>query len=246
MQQPELGKLIAEKRKAKGLTQDELVEKCKLNVRTLQRIEAGEVMPRSFTLKVIAKELDLNFYERGVYACLKDWIGAGIKVINLKSTLMKKVSILSATTLIVLLGAFMFNFISGERSEAVLRKYIEQHNRNTISWFNSGKVEKIMAAYASDACFYRNGHPAYCCKEDISTIMQRAINTHSFKLTEIQLLSLKVTNDLAIEKSLVSSELSSGEIVKTINIQEWQRIDGDWLIVNDIDVLVTETVDSNE
>ncbi|MCS5489833.1 helix-turn-helix domain-containing protein [Algoriphagus limi] len=47
MKQPELGKKISELRKAKGMTQEELVEKCNLNVRTIQRIEAGEVTPRS-------------------------------------------------------------------------------------------------------------------------------------------------------------------------------------------------------
>ena len=43
MNQPELGRKIVELRKAKGLTQEELVEICNLNVRTLQRIESGEV-----------------------------------------------------------------------------------------------------------------------------------------------------------------------------------------------------------
>lgn len=53
MKQPELGCKILELRKQKGLTQEELVELCNINVRTIQRIEAGEVTPRSFTLKTI-------------------------------------------------------------------------------------------------------------------------------------------------------------------------------------------------
>ena len=53
MNQPDLGKKIAELRKAKGFTQEELVEKCNLSVRTLQRIESGEVTPRSYTVKII-------------------------------------------------------------------------------------------------------------------------------------------------------------------------------------------------
>jgi len=53
MEQPELGQKIIELRKYKGLTQEELVEKCNINVRTLQRIESGEVNPRSFTIKMI-------------------------------------------------------------------------------------------------------------------------------------------------------------------------------------------------
>jgi transcriptional regulator with XRE-family HTH domain len=61
MKQPELGKKLTELRKAKGLTQEELVEKCNINVRTIQRIEAGEVTPRSFTVKVILAAMDYSF-----------------------------------------------------------------------------------------------------------------------------------------------------------------------------------------
>jgi len=57
MKQPELGKKISEMRKAKGLTQEELVELCNLNVRTIQRIEAGEVTPRSYTVKALFEAL---------------------------------------------------------------------------------------------------------------------------------------------------------------------------------------------
>lgn len=60
MNQPELGKKIADLRKSKGFTQEELVEKCNLNVRTLQRIESGEVTPRIYTLKMIFAALDYN------------------------------------------------------------------------------------------------------------------------------------------------------------------------------------------
>ena len=58
LNQPDLGKKIAELRKAKGLTQEELVEKCNLSVRTLQRIESGDVVPRSYTIKTIFTALD--------------------------------------------------------------------------------------------------------------------------------------------------------------------------------------------
>ena len=60
MKQPELGKKIAELRKAKGLTQEELVEMCNVSVRTIQRIETGEVEPRSYTVKTILAALDYN------------------------------------------------------------------------------------------------------------------------------------------------------------------------------------------
>ena len=60
MRQPALGIKIAELRKAKGLTQEELVEKCNISVRTIQRIETGEVTPRSYTIKTILAALDYD------------------------------------------------------------------------------------------------------------------------------------------------------------------------------------------
>lgn len=48
-------------RKRKGLTQEELAEQSKVTVRTIQRIESGETMPRAFTLKAIAAALDVPF-----------------------------------------------------------------------------------------------------------------------------------------------------------------------------------------
>ncbi len=58
MKQPELGRKIVELRQQKGLTQEELVEQCNISVRTIQRIEAGEVSPRIYTIKTILSALD--------------------------------------------------------------------------------------------------------------------------------------------------------------------------------------------
>lgn len=60
MKQPELGKKLAEIRKGKGITQEELVDRCNVTVRTIQRIEAGDVVPRLVTMKLIAEALDCN------------------------------------------------------------------------------------------------------------------------------------------------------------------------------------------
>jgi len=63
MKQPELGNRISELRKARGLTQEELVEKCNISVRTIQRIETGEVNPRSYTVKTILSALGSDIKE---------------------------------------------------------------------------------------------------------------------------------------------------------------------------------------
>ena len=60
MKQPDLGKKILELRKQKGLTQEELVELCNINVRTIQRIEAGDVTPRTYTVKTILEALGID------------------------------------------------------------------------------------------------------------------------------------------------------------------------------------------
>jgi uncharacterized Tic20 family protein len=58
-----IGKKIVQFRKVKGLTQEMLSELTGLNVRTIQRIESGEVDPRLHTLKTIAEALGVNLEE---------------------------------------------------------------------------------------------------------------------------------------------------------------------------------------
>lgn len=58
MKQPELGSTIIKLRQEKNLTQEELVEQCNISVRTLQRIEAGDVTPRDYTIKTILSVLN--------------------------------------------------------------------------------------------------------------------------------------------------------------------------------------------
>jgi transcriptional regulator with XRE-family HTH domain len=61
MQQPELGSRLIALRKEKNLTQEELVEKSHVSVRTIQRIESGEVMPRLSTVKILWEALGEKF-----------------------------------------------------------------------------------------------------------------------------------------------------------------------------------------
>lgn len=64
MKQPELGKKILVLREEKNLTQKEMAESCHIDIRTVQRIEAGEVTPRPSTLRLIAElfECDINLF----------------------------------------------------------------------------------------------------------------------------------------------------------------------------------------
>lgn len=56
----EIGKKIKEIRKKKGLSQEELAESAKVNLRTIQRIENNESEPRGKTLNLICNVLNIN------------------------------------------------------------------------------------------------------------------------------------------------------------------------------------------
>ena len=63
MDKTSIAKKIIHFRKLKGITQEGLAEITGLNVRTIQRIESGEVDPRLYTLKSIADALGVNLEE---------------------------------------------------------------------------------------------------------------------------------------------------------------------------------------
>jgi len=61
MNQPDLGLKVSELRQQKGLTQEQLAERCEVSPRTIQRIESGEVDPRAYTLQCLGAALEFDF-----------------------------------------------------------------------------------------------------------------------------------------------------------------------------------------
>jgi transcriptional regulator with XRE-family HTH domain len=57
------GARISILRKTKGLSQESLAEATKISLRTIQRIESDNTMPRPYTLKAIATALDVSMDE---------------------------------------------------------------------------------------------------------------------------------------------------------------------------------------
>lgn len=64
MTQPILGTRIAELRNQKGITQKELADACNIDIRTIQRIETGKVLPRMYTIRLLAAALgtDISYF----------------------------------------------------------------------------------------------------------------------------------------------------------------------------------------
>jgi transcriptional regulator with XRE-family HTH domain len=58
---------IIQERKSKGLTQEELADLAGITLRTIQRIEKGDTMPRGYTLKMLAKALGKPVEELAMY-----------------------------------------------------------------------------------------------------------------------------------------------------------------------------------
>src|SRR5688572_24734641 len=54
---------ISNARRSAGLTQEELAQRAQLAVRTVQRIETGQSIPRMYSLRAIAKALDIPYSE---------------------------------------------------------------------------------------------------------------------------------------------------------------------------------------
>jgi len=52
---------VKESRLAKGYTQQELSDLSNISVRSIQRIENGEIIPRSYTLKTLGSILGISF-----------------------------------------------------------------------------------------------------------------------------------------------------------------------------------------
>ncbi|MCJ7703843.1 MAG: helix-turn-helix domain-containing protein, partial [Anaerolineales bacterium] len=63
MKQPDLGLKVAELRQQKGFTQEQLANDCDITVRTIQRIESGEVDPRAYSITMLSQVLEFNFAE---------------------------------------------------------------------------------------------------------------------------------------------------------------------------------------
>jgi transcriptional regulator with XRE-family HTH domain len=165
MKQPELGKKIAELRKAKGLTQEELVSKCNITVRTLQRIESGVVTPRSYTIKMLFAAMDYNIYnlsrsdsEKKVFTFFRDKTKQlyryVIDLFNLKTNTMKKISILS--TAAIILTVSLFFLCSESRAQKTKEfKFVTSNGRGIIYQFPRGS--SIYISNMKDTADYKIG-----------------------------------------------------------------------------------------
>lgn len=226
MTQPELGRKIAELRKARGLTQEELVEKCRLSVRTLQRIESGEVVPRSHTIKVIFEALGYEVFDNASRSSGKLFTSLQT-LFNLRINTMKKISVLAiaAATTVVLLLTLTPEGKAQEKEAA--REYITSRSEDFVRWFNAGQLDSLLSLYAEDACLLTVG----CGKPAIRDFYASQMRMLTFR--NLGATSVSVADSVAVEKGrwavLLGDARISGEYMT-----EWRYRNGRWIIVFDI------------
>lgn len=96
---------LREGRLSKGLTQKELAEKSNISIRSIQRIENGDLMPRSYTLKTLASILELSF-EEFMATARRQHIVIGDTDVDVSSNKTQRVILSIGATLVILLLGF--------------------------------------------------------------------------------------------------------------------------------------------
>ncbi len=98
---------LREGRLSKGLTQKELAEQSRISIRSIQRIENGDLIPRSYTLKTLAATLELSFEEFLVIA-RRQQVEIGDQDVQVTSHRAPRVILSVGVSLVVLLLAFAY------------------------------------------------------------------------------------------------------------------------------------------
>lgn len=244
MKQPELGRKISQLRKAKGLTQLELAEKCNLSLRTIQRIESAEVMPRSYTIKLIFKNLDYEIYssfgklsyslDRTAYRT-GNWFNKAyrylIDLFNLKTNTMKKITILSLPCIsIALLLLFAGQETKAQDKEMVISE-LNNFNAEFVNWFNSGQIDSLGMMYNENSCMIPANYREVHGREDIIAYYNFLYQS-GFRFRNNKSKAMIITDSIVVERGVWTGEQ---EILLTgTYLTQWRLSDGKWFIENEM------------
>ncbi len=225
MDQPNLGKKIIELRKSQGLTQKELVDKCNLNIRTLQRIESGEVTPRGYTLKLILTTLDyqgedLSTKKSSFYYWIEKRLPFGNKTAKIICSLLIITSI-----------AGVIYFYSNDKgsSNIEIKNKIETSRKEITNWVNEGKIDAIISKFSNDACISTNN---ICGKKRIKEVLKKNMS-HGYKIIRHDIISINIHDTIAYEKFITIYKYK-GKIGKQDGIVEWNLHSNEWLIKSEL------------
>lgn len=246
MTQPDLGKKISELRLSKGLTQAELAEKCNLSLRTIQRIESAEVMPRSYTIKLIFESLDYEIYnsfgklsyklDRIAYR-LKIWLEQFYKYVldlfNLKTETMKKVTVLFISlVVIVFLVSTGFGISFDSRSKKLEEFQKISSNQLYMDLFNSGKLDSLAMMCHKNICVMTDDGLTLIGRQNINA-HDRELYNRGIRFTELTTQDSFVEGSIAVERGTWTVVLVPKNIsVKGSYLTQWRYSNKVWRIEN--------------
>jgi transcriptional regulator with XRE-family HTH domain/ketosteroid isomerase-like protein len=245
MKQPELGKKVAELRKVRGFTQEELAEKCRINVRTIQRIECGEVMPRSFTVKLIFSALtydiynDIPFYLRlkKVGELLTNLSGQFyryvLQLFNLKTNTMKKLTILSTPFIAVFLILLFTGSGTKAQDRDLLLQQFNESNNNFVRWFNAGQIDSLLTDYQEDACMIPDEYGIIKGKPKIREYYRQLYN-RGLRFTSVKAESIVFSDSIIVERETWQIDLAPEVKITGSVLCQWRLNDGKWKIENEM------------
>ena len=154
MKNNDYGKKLIKARQANGWTQMDLSEKSNISLRTIQRIESGEVNPRAYTLNQLSEIIGLDFFEElensgaskseirhSGFTLLKMILWHFSDLFNLKTNTMKKVTILTIITTAICFGLFsLTSEIKAQDSKDIdLSKFMQLGSRGIIYFLPKGE-----------------------------------------------------------------------------------------------------------
>jgi transcriptional regulator with XRE-family HTH domain len=241
MKQPDLGKKISELRLAKGLTQGELAEQCKLSLRTIQRIESAEVTPRSYTVKLIFESLDYDIYnsfgkfsyklDRAVYR-IKIWLEQFHKYIldlfNLKTNTMKKIAILSVPGISIILCFLFMGVETQAQDNKKAKQTLTEFNSKFVDWFNTGQIDFM---YLDNDCMIPDNHREIHGREHIKGYYS-FLYASGFRFTETNSKSIIISDSIIVERGVWKADLNIN--LSGTYLTQWRLSDGKWFIENEM------------
>jgi DNA-binding XRE family transcriptional regulator/ketosteroid isomerase-like protein len=234
MKQPELGKKIATLRQAKGLTQEELAEKCNVSIRTVQRIESAEVFSRSYTIKMIFEGLDYRYSSGIISSGMPEQIyHQFLDLFNLKTNTMKKVMILSAPFVSLLLVFLLTGMDSQAQNNARLKAEIETKNSNMMRWFNDGQIDSLMTLYHESASISPGGAPSVVGKAQIRNYYVW-MHQQGFKMIENQSEKLVVDNKTLVDRGSWKIRIGNDQEIHGAYLSQWRKEGREWVIENEM------------
>lgn len=168
MKNYDFGDKLIQARQAKGWTQMDLAEKSNISLRTIQRIESGQVNPRAYTLKQLSEIVGLDFSEmlensgdsksknpHSSFNLSKLILWHISDLFNLKTNTMKKMTILSSITIITAIS--LFSIITDSKAQTNVASdrtdYIETNSRGIIYLIPRG--QKTVLANMKDTADLR-------------------------------------------------------------------------------------------